>query len=39
MAVEDLIDMLDVWDKLNDTGGKGGKSKAQDSWVYIDDIL
>lgn len=33
MEVETLIELLDVWDKLHDTGGK--KSKP----VYIDEIL
>ena len=36
--VETLIELLDVWDKLNDTGD-GRKCKPQDGWVYIDDIL
>lgn len=39
MDVETLIELLDVWDKLNDTGD-GKKCKPQnDGWVYIDDIL
>lgn len=38
MDVETLIELLDVWDKLNDTG-VGRKGKPQDGWVYIDDIL
>lgn len=36
MDVETLLELMNTWDKLNDTGG--GKSKAQ-NWVYIDEIL
>lgn len=39
MAVEDLIDLLNVWDKMNDTDGKGGKKSKEQGWVFIDDIL
>ena len=36
MEIETLIDLLDVWEKLHDTGKHKGRVHRQ---VYIDEIL